>query len=158
MSRAVYPGTFDPITNGHLDLIKRASALFDEVLIAVAVGHHKQSFFSFEHRLSLVQHVISPLPNVKALPLNGLLVDFAAQNDAKVVIRGLRTATDFDYEFQLAGMNRHLNPRIETIFMRPSQDTAFISGTLVRELIALKADFKSFVPAEVFQFIQAQAR
>lgn len=154
MTRCVYPGTFDPITKGHLDLIKRASSLFDALIVGVATGHHKNALFSLEERLDLVKRSTQSISGVQVFPLSGLLVDFAKQHQASVVIRGLRTTADFEYEFQLAGMNRRLDPDIETIFMTPSQETLFISATLIRELIALKGDVQQFVPAPVFEFIQ----
>ena len=155
MTRAIYPGTFDPITNGHLDLIKRAASLFDEVIIAVATSHHKKNLLEFEDRFRLVAAVTVDLPNVAVVPVKGLLVDCAKEHSAKVVIRGLRTAADFEYEFQMAGMNRRLNHSIETIFMTPSQDTLFISATLVREVMTLGGDPGPFVPPAVLQFIKA---
>ena len=157
MTTAIYPGTFDPMTKGHLDLIKRASSLFDTLIIGVAVGHHKKTRFSLEERLAFVDSVIAPIPNVQVFPLSGLLVDFAKAHEASVILRGLRTAADFEYEFQLAGMNRNLNPDIETVFMTPSQETLFISSTLVRELILLKGELSQFIPAPVLALIHKAA-
>ncbi len=153
MAIIVYPGTFDPLTNGHVDLIKRAAQLFDKVVVAVAVGHHKQTLFSLEQRLAFVRTVFKNQSKVVALPLEGLLVDFVTGQRAHAVLRGLRTAADFEYEFQLAGMNRSLSPQCETIFMTPSQETLFISSTLIRELIALKGDVAKFVPSQVLEHL-----
>ncbi len=154
MTLAVYPGTFDPITMGHFDLIQRASALFDRVIVAVALADHKKTLFSFAERLDLVQQSLAHLPSVQVLPLEGLLVDFVAAQQANVIVRGLRTAADFEYEFQLAGMNRKLSSTIETVFMTPSEETLFISATLVREIIRFKGDASAFVPPPVAQFLQ----
>lgn len=142
------------MTKGHLDLIKRASSLFDTLIIGVAVAYHKKTLFSLEERLAFVESVTASIPNVKVFPLSGLLVDFAKAHEASVVLRGLRTAADFEYEFQLAGMNRRLNPNIETLFMTPSQETLFISATLVRELILLKGNLTQFIPAPILALIQ----
>ena len=158
MTLAVYPGTFDPITMGHFDLIERASHLFDELIVAVALSDHKKTLFRFEERLDLVKQSFRHLPQIRVLPLDGLLVDFVAQYQADVIVRGLRTAADFEYEFQLAGMNRKLSNKIETVFMTPSEETLFISATLVRELIRFKGDASAFVPPEVAQFLQNRAK
>lgn len=151
MPTLVYPGTFDPITNGHVDLVNRAAALFSKVVIGVAAGHHKKTLFSLEERLAFVKAVFKNHPNISIHPLEGLLVDFVKTHQAQAVLRGLRTAGDFEYEFQLAGMNRSLDRDFETIFMTPSQSTLFISGTLVRELIVLKGDVAKFVPPVVME-------
>lgn len=153
MAVIVYPGTFDPLTNGHVDLIHRASLLFDKVIVAVADGHHKKTLFPLEARLSFVKTVFKNEAKVEVLPLPGLLIDFVQAHQAAAILRGLRTAADFEYEFQLAGMNRSLAPTCETIFMTPSQDTLFISSTLIREIIALKGDVSRFVPAVVTERI-----
>ncbi len=154
MTVAVYPGTFDPITMGHFDLIKRASGLFDRLIVAVALSHQKQTLLSFEERFELVRQSFQHLPQIQVMPLKGLLIDFVKQHQAQVVVRGLRTAADFEYEFQLAGMNRQLSATIETVFMTPSQETLFISATLVRELIRFHGDVSPFVPPEAAQFIR----
>lgn len=154
MAIIVYPGTFDPLTNGHVDLIKRAAGLFDQVIVAVAVGHHKKTHFTIEQRLDFVHSVFQSQPKIRAYPLKGLLVDFVKTHRAQAVLRGLRTAADFEYEFQLAGMNRSLSPDCETIFMTPSQETLFISSTLIRELISLKGNVSRFVPGSVLEQIQ----
>jgi pantetheine-phosphate adenylyltransferase len=157
MTFAVYPGTFDPLTKGHFDLIRRAAALFDKLIIAVAPGQHKNTYFNLSERLAVIQSVVAHLPSVKVMALEGLLVDFAAAQGAHAIIRGLRTAADFEYEFQLAGMNQRLNPTLETLFMTPSQETLFISSTLVREIIRLGGDVSQFVPAPVYQLIQERS-
>ena len=154
MTLAVYPGTFDPITMGHCDLIRRAASLFDQVIVAVALADHKKTLLSFEERFVLVKRVFKDFSSIQVLPLEGLLVDFVKKNKAQAVIRGLRTAADFEYEFQLAGMNQQLDPHIETLFMTPSKDTLFISATLVRELIRLKGPIDQFVPPVVVQFLK----
>ncbi len=156
MTLAVYPGTFDPITMGHFDLIQRASHLFDHLIVAVALSNHKKTLFSFQERLDLVKESFRHRPHIQVLPLDGLLVDFAQKNKADVVIRGLRTAADFEYEFQLAGMNRKLSPQIETVFMTPSEETLFISATLVREIIRFGGDASAFIPPEVQAFLKAK--
>lgn len=153
MAIIVYPGTFDPLTNGHVDLIKRAAGLFDKVIVAVAVGHHKKTHFTIEQRLRFVESVFQSQEKIVAFPLQGLLIDFVKTHEAQAVLRGLRTAADFEYEFQLAGMNRSLSPDCETIFMTPSQETLFISSTLIRELISLKGNVSRFVPDSVLEQI-----
>ena len=156
MTLAVYPGTFDPITMGHFDLIQRASHLFDHLIVAVALSDHKKTLFSFQERFDLVKQSFGHRPHIQVLPLDGLLVDFAQKNKADVVIRGLRTAADFEYEFQLAGMNRKLSPQIETVFMTPSEETLFISATLVREIIRFGGDASAFVTPEVQTFLKVK--
>ncbi len=153
MAIIVYPGTFDPLTNGHVDLIHRASQLFDQVIVAVAIGHHKKALFSLEERVQFVNTVFKNEQKVSVLPMSGLLVDFVQEHQAQAILRGLRTAADFEYEFQLAGMNRTLAPGCETIFMTPSQDTLFISSTLIREIIHFKGDVSRFVPPVVVESI-----
>ena len=149
MSRVIYPGTFDPITNGHLDLVERASRMFDEVIVAVAAGHHKKPLFTLEERISLVQQSASHLPNVSAIGFDGLLVELFSEQQATAVLRGLRAMSDFEYEFQLANMNRQLNPEFEAVFLTPSQDYSFISSTLIREIAKLRGDVSQFVPPPV---------
>ncbi len=156
MATVIYPGTFDPLTNGHIDLIRRSALLFDKVIVAVAAGYHKKTLFSLEQRLGFV-HSVFKHAAVTAFPLEGLLVDFVKIHQADAVLRGIRTATDFDYEFQLAGMNRSLNATYETIFMTPSQDTLFISSTLIRELISLKGNISQFVPEAVLAEVHGVA-
>ena len=146
---AIYPGSFDPITNGHIDLIKRASKLFDEVIIAITQNTNKSSFLSIEQRVSAAENSISSLTNTTVLSFNNLLVDFAKEQNAQIIIRGLRAISDFEYEFQLSGMNKRLNSQIETLFMTPSEEFANISSSLVREILLLGGDISPFVPSEV---------
>lgn len=146
---AIYPGSFDPITNGHLDLIKRASKLFDEVIIAITQNANKSSFLSIDQRVDAVKKSIMSLNNTRVLSFDSLLVDFAREHNAQIIIRGLRAVSDFEYEFQLSGMNKRLNPGIETLFMTPSEEFANISSSLVREIYTLGGDISAFVPDSV---------
>jgi len=146
---AIYPGSFDPITNGHLDLIKRASKLFDEVIIAITQNANKSSFLSIDQRVDAVKKSITSLNNTRVLSFDSLLVDFAREHNAQIIIRGLRAVSDFEYEFQLSGMNKRLNPGIETLFMTPSEEFANISSSLVREIYTLGGDISVFVPDSV---------
>lgn len=150
-TKILYPGTFDPITKGHLDLIKRASRLFDEVVVAVAIGHHKKPLFSLDERTELVQQAAqaADLANVSVIGFEGLLVDLAKNQQATGVLRGLRAMSDFEYEFQLANLNRELDPNFEAVFLTPSQQYSFISSTLVREIAKLNGDVSKFVPPNV---------
>ena len=154
MHTAVYPGTFDPITNGHTDLIRRAATLFKHVIVAVDQDTGKQTVCDVAQRVALGQKALVDLDNVSVKPFSGLLVDYCRQQRAKVVIRGLRAVSDFEYEFQLAGMNRRLAPEIETIFMTPAEQYAFISSTLVREVFRLGGDVSEFVHPEVQQALK----
>ena len=151
---AIYPGTFDPITNGHLDLVQRASRLFDQVIVAVAESGKKNTLFPLEQRISLVADAVRPLDNVQTAGFCTLLVDFAESRQANVLIRGLRAVSDFEYEMQLAGMNRRLRPEIETIFLTPAQDYTFLSSSMVREVAALKGDVSGLVPATVLDALR----
>lgn len=146
---AIYPGSFDPITNGHVDLIHRACKLFDKVIIAIAQNTNKDSFLSIDQRVKVVETAIEPLTNTRVLSFDSLLVDFAREHNAQIIIRGLRAVSDFDYEFQLSGMNKRLNPEIETLFMTPSEEFANISSSLVREILSLGGDISQFVPESV---------
>ena len=146
---AIYPGSFDPITNGHLDLVKRASKLFDEVIIAITQNANKSSFLSIDQRVDAVNKSITALSNTRVLSFDSLLVDFAREHNAQIIIRGLRAVSDFEYEFQLSGMNKRLNPGIETLFMTPSEEFANISSSLVREIYTLGGDISAFVPDTV---------
>ena len=142
---AVYPGTFDPMTLGHEDLMRRASQLFDKLLLAVAVGHHKRTLFNSDERLDIAREVAKPYPNVEVAAFAGLLRDFVVGHNGNVVVRGLRAVSDFDYEFQMAGMNRQLMPDVETVFLTPSDQYQFVSGTFVREIATLGGDVSKFV-------------
>ncbi len=146
---AIYPGTFDPITNGHLDLIYRASRLYDEVIVAVAESRGKQPLFSMTERVALIETVVEDFVNVRVIDFNNLLVECAKQHQASVIIRGLRAVSDFEYEFQMAGMNRRLAPDIETVFLTPAEQYEFISSSMIREIAKLKGDVSSFVPDTV---------
>ncbi len=146
---AIYPGSFDPITNGHIDLIKRASKLFDEIIIGITQNSKKKAFLSIDDRVSATSTALKDVSNIKVLSFNTLLVDFAAKQNAQVILRGLRAVSDFEYEFQLSGMNKHLNPNIETLFMTPAEQYANISSSLVKEILTLGGDISVFVPASV---------
>jgi pantetheine-phosphate adenylyltransferase len=148
---AVYPGTFDPMTLGHADLMRRASNLFDRLVLAVAAGHHKRTMFTIAERLEMAQEIAAPYPNVEVMAFRGLLRNFVVDLGAKVVIRGLRAVSDFEYEFQMAGMNRQLMPEVETVFMTPSDQYQFVSGTFVREIATLGGDVSKFVAPSVLQ-------
>jgi pantetheine-phosphate adenylyltransferase len=141
----VYPGTFDPITNGHTDLIQRASLLFDRVLVAVAVDTVKDTVFDIHRRVELAQRVLEKIPEVEVLPFSGLLVDFARKQGVPVIMRGLRAVSDFEFELQLAGLNRRMAPDVETLFLTPSEQSAYISSSLVREIARLGGDVSTFV-------------
>jgi pantetheine-phosphate adenylyltransferase len=143
--RAVYPGTFDPITNGHEDLIQRASRLFANVVVGVAHSQAKRPFFSLEERVSIAREVLAPYKNVAVLGFSGLLSEFVRDQSAGVILRGLRAVSDFEYEFQLAGMNRRLAPGVETLFLTPSDKYLFLSATIVREIAVLGGDISAFV-------------
>ena len=149
MRIAVYSGTFDPITLGHLDVIRRAAALFDQLIIAVAAAHHKKTLFSLEHRASMAQTAIKSIANVSIQPFSGLIMDFCTRHNANAVVRGIRNLTDFDYEAQMAAMNRKLAPQVETVFLLPDANLACISSTLVREISKLKGDVRQMVTPAV---------
>ena len=149
MIKAVYPGTFDPLTRGHEDLVRRASSLFDTLVLAVADSKAKRTFFTLEERVEMAREVLGGLKNVQVVGFTGLLIEFVRQHGARVVLRGLRAVSDFEYEFQLAGMNRSLYPDFETIFLTPSEQHMFISATLVREIAVLGGDVSKFVDPRV---------
>ena len=153
---AVYPGTFDPMTLGHQDLIRRGAALFGSVIVAVAAAHHKKTLFTLDERLAMVREVVAPLGNVSVLPFTGLVRDFAVAHQAKAMLRGVRSVTDFDFEAQLAGMNRALAPDIETVFLTPDSRYQFISSTLVREIASLQGDVAQFVDPSVLKRLHAK--
>ena len=148
-TRVLYPGTFDPITNGHLDLIQRAARLFDEVIVAVAESSGKNPLFDVKTRIKLVEESVCKIENVKVCGFTGLLVNLAKEKRANALLRGLRAVSDFEYEFQLANMNRHLYPQLESLFLTPSEKYSFISSTLVREVASLGGDVADFVPESV---------
>jgi pantetheine-phosphate adenylyltransferase len=145
MIKAVYPGTFDPLTRGHEDLVRRASTLFGEMVLGIAGSSAKRPFFTVDERIAMAREVLADLKNVQVMGFDGLLIDFVREQRARVVLRGLRAVSDFEYEFQLAGMNRHLYPEMETIFLTPSEQHMFISATLVREIASLGGDVAQFV-------------
>lgn len=144
-TKIIYPGTFDPITNGHVDLIKRSLYIFDQVIVAVAADTQKTTLFSLGKRIELAATVLADIPNATVMSFKGLLVNFAKQQNAKAVLRGLRVVSDFEYEFQMAGINRHLNPEIETIFMTPSEKHTYVSSSLIKEIATLGGDITEFV-------------
>ena len=146
MRRAIYPGSFDPVTNGHLDVIERARKLFDEVVVAVAHNDQKQPCFTLEERLEFLAEVTESLNGVKVLPLDGLLVEFAVQQNAHAVVRGLRAVSDFEFEFQMALMNRKLEATVETIFLMPKEEYTYLSSRIVKEIARLGGDVGKFVP------------
>src|SRR5690554_5371948 len=156
MNRVLYPGTFDPITRGHSDLIERAARLFEHVIVAVAASPKKQPLFSLEERVALAEEVTAHLPNVKVVGFNNLLAHFVKEVDANVLMRGLRAVSDFEYEFQLANMNRKLAPNVESLFLTPSEKYSFISSTLVREIAALDGDISEFVHPAVGKALAAR--
>jgi len=149
MTIAVYPGTFDPITHGHRDIAERAATLFDKVIIAIAHNPKKTPVFSINERIQMAQNIFADQPKIEVLAFDNLLVHFAQQSSANVIIRGLRAVSDFDYEFQLAGMNRKLEPKIETVFLTPSEQYTYISSSLVREIATMGGDVSDFVDPKV---------
>ena len=155
---AVYPGTFDPITRGHEDIIRRARELFDEVIIAVAIAHHKKTLFSFDERLAMVKESAAQWPGVRAEPFDGLVSHFVQEKGGKAMVRGLRAVTDFDYEFQLAGMNAKLAPEVESVFLTPGGDYQFVSSTFVREIALLGGEVHKFVSPSVQQQLADKVR
>ena len=155
---AVYPGTFDPMTLGHEDVIRRAAQLFDRVIVAVAAGHHKKTLFSLKERVEMASEVVKPYSHVTVESFDGLMRDFVVARGAKAMVRGLRAVTDFDYEFQLAGMNRSLMPDVETVFLTPSDKYQFISSTFVREIAMLGGEVDKFVEPMVLKRIMDKVR
>jgi pantetheine-phosphate adenylyltransferase len=151
---AVYSGTFDPLTLGHEDVVRRAAQLFDQVVIAVAVAHHKKTMFTLDERLAMAQAVAGSLPGVSVLPFTGLLRDFVVAQGARAIVRGIRSVTDYDYETQMAGMNRHLAPEVDTVFLNTSAQYQHISSTLVREIATLHGDVSGLVSAPVLQALK----
>lgn len=153
---AIYPGTFDPMTRGHEDLVRRASNLFDRVVVGIAQSRSKRPFFTLDERVELAKQVLAPYPNVEIVGFDNLLMDFLHEQGAKVILRGLRAVSDFEYEFQLASMNRHLIPEVETLFLTPAEQYGFISSSLVREVSRLGGDVSGFVPAAVDRALRAE--
>ncbi len=145
MDKAVYPGTFDPITRGHEDLVRRAARIFDQVTVAVAVSNAKKPYFTLDERVDMARQVLSDCPNVSVTAFSGLLMNFLQQQNARIILRGLRAASDFEYEFQMAGMNRSMYPDVETLFMTPNEKYMFVSATIVREIALLGGDADKFV-------------
>ncbi|GBL05724.1 pantetheine-phosphate adenylyltransferase [Glaciecola sp. KUL10] len=149
--KAIYPGTFDPITNGHADLIQRAANMFHDVVVAVAYNPNKQPMFTLEERVKMIKEVTEHLDNVTVIGFTGLLADLAKTEGANILIRGLRAVSDFEYEFQLANMNRRLNRELESVFLTPSEENSFISSTLVKEVALHQGDVSGFCPPVVFK-------
>ena len=145
MAKAVYPGTFDPLTLGHEDVVKRAAKLFDDVVLAIAESSAKRPVFSLDERVAIATELLAPLPNVRVARFSGLLTEFLQRQDASVILRGLRAMSDFEYEFQMAGMNRKLLPNVETVFLTPSDNYMFVSASIVREIAMLGGDVAQFV-------------
>ncbi|MDZ4287189.1 MAG: pantetheine-phosphate adenylyltransferase [Prosthecobacter sp.] len=156
MRRAICPGSFDPITNGHLDVLQRAAGLFDELIVGVARDSTKQSLFTAEERVELVREATDHIPNLTVLPFQGLLVDFAKQQGAAALVRGLRAVSDFEFEFQLALMNRKLEPNLETMFLMPREELTYISSRLVKEIARLGGNVNQFVPSHVVSALMAK--
>ena len=157
MLNVVYPGTFDPITRGHEDVVRRASRLFHRVIVGVADSESKRPFFATEERVAMARDVLSPLLNVEVKPFSSLLMDFVHEEEAQVILRGLRAASDFEYEFQMAGMNRIMHPEVETLFLTPSEQYMFISATIVREIARFGGDVSQFVHPAVAAKLKLKA-
>jgi len=153
---AIYPGTFDPMTRGHEDLVRRAADLFDRVIVAVAESESKRPFFRLPERVAIARDVLSIYPNVEVTGFNSLLMDFVHSLNAKVIIRGLRAVSDFEYEFQMAGMNRNMFPEVETVFLTPGEQYMFVSATMVREIARLGGDVSKFVHPQVFERLRGR--
>ncbi|MBI3616199.1 MAG: pantetheine-phosphate adenylyltransferase [Candidatus Omnitrophica bacterium] len=158
LQRGVYPGTFDPVTNGHIDLIRRANELFQELVVGVAVNPGKGTLFSVKERVAMLRQATRDLPSVEVKPFDGLVVGFARDNGARVIVRGLRMLSDFEYEFQMALTNRKLKPQIETVFMMPSEEYSYLSSRLIKEAAALGADVGKFVPSFVAQRLRKKLK
>jgi pantetheine-phosphate adenylyltransferase len=158
MIKAVYPGTFDPLTRGHEDLVRRASKLFGNLVLGIADSSAKRTFFTLQERIDIAKDVLADVKNLSVVGFKGLLTEFVRQQDARVVLRGLRAVSDFEYEFQLAGMNRALNPEFETVFLTPGEQHMFISATLVREIATLGGDVSKFVDPVVRAKLAAKVK
>jgi len=157
-NKAIYPGTFDPMTLGHEDLVRRAARLFDHLIVAIADSRAKQPFFTLEERVAMAKEVLEDVRNVEVMGFSGLLMKFVQQHKARVVVRGLRAVSDFEYEFQLAGMNRGLYPDVETLFLTPGEQFMFVSATIVREISILGGDVSKFVHPHVAKRLKAKIR
>lgn len=151
---AVYPGTFDPITNGHSDLVSRAARMFDRIILAIAENAEKSPLFSLDERIELANHALRRIDSVEVVGFSGLLIDFAREAGAEVILRGLRAVSDFEYEFQLASMNRRLAPRLETVFLAPAENYTFVSASLVKEIARYGGDVSAFVDAETYRALK----
>ena len=158
MKRAIYPGSFDPVTNGHLDVVERARKLFDEVIVAVARNDEKQPLFSLDERLDLLRQTVGKINNVRIAQFDGLLVEFAVRENANAVIRGLRAVSDFEFEFQMALMNRKLEDSVETMFLMPKEEYTYLSSRIVKEIARLGGDVSKFVPAPVAKALAAKLK
>jgi len=158
MNKAVYPGTFDPMTHGHEDLARRAARIFDHVVLAVADSKTKRPMFTLDERIDIARTVLSDVPNISVVGFSGLLMQFVQQQQARVVVRGVRAVSDFDYEFQLAGMNRKMHPEFETVFMTPGEEYMFVSATLVREISTMGGDISMFVSPLVAARLQEKIK
>lgn len=155
-TKAIYPGTFDPMTNGHLDLVTRASEMFNHVILAIADSSSKKPMFTLAERVALAKQVTTPLKNVEVLGFSELMADFAKKQDANILVRGLRSVSDFEYEWQLANMNRHLMPKLESVFLMPSEKWSFISSSLVKEVARHGGDITPFLPPPVTKALMAK--
>ncbi|MEW5707912.1 MAG: pantetheine-phosphate adenylyltransferase [Pseudomonadota bacterium] len=156
MNKIVYPGSFDPITRGHEDLVRRACAIWDQVVLAIAESRNKRPFFTLEERVAMAREVLASYPNVTVVGFNGLLMDFMRQQGARLILRGLRAVSDFEYEFQMAGMNRSIHPEVETVFLTPAEQYMFISASIVREIAQLGGDVSQFVHPLIAQRLKAK--
>ena len=158
MIRAIYPGSFDPVTLGHLDIIKRASQTVDELIVGVLNNSGKTPFFTIDERVSMLEELIKELPNVKAMSFSGLLVDFARETKATIVVRGLRAISDFEYELQMAQTNHKLNPQVDTMFLATSLEYSYLSSTIVKEVAFFNGDIREFVPESVIKRVREKVR
>ncbi|MBB5031371.1 pantetheine-phosphate adenylyltransferase [Prosthecobacter vanneervenii] len=156
MRRAIYPGSFDPITNGHLDVLQRAAGIFDKLIIAVARDNAKQSLFTVDERVELIRNAAAEIPGIEVMPFEGLLVNFAREHKACALVRGLRAVSDFEFEFQLALMNRKLEPNLETLFLMPREEYTYISSRLVKEICRLGGHIEQFVPPNVVTALRSK--
>lgn len=155
-TKAIYPGTFDPLTNGHLDILSRAALMFDRIVLAIAASPSKKPMFSLDERVDLARQVVAHLPNVEVVGFSDLMANFAREQQANVLVRGLRAVSDFEYELQLAHMNRHLLPTLESVFLMPSEEYSFVSSSLMKEVARHGGDVKAFLPEPVYQALLAK--